>query len=223
VRRLAAVCLTAAALLAAAGFTALGSVFDYPAILEAPTGEILALYRSAPGAVSGWFGVLVVGAALLAPAAVALGRLFSSRAVAVVGVAAAVVQVIGLSRWVLVMPSLAADGSPAAQRTFEQLHFWLGQMIGETLGYALTAVFTVLVALRFARWLAVSGVVAAALVATGVLVPLGVEIARLTNFGGYVVWCLWLIAVSIVLVTAPLTAPLTATTAATAPRSTGRR
>ncbi|GAA4942368.1 uncharacterized protein DUF4386 [Actinomycetospora succinea] len=213
--RVAAACLTLAALLAAAGFTALGSGFDYPAILQEPTGHILALYRSAPVAVSGWFGVLVVGAALLAPAAVALGRLYGSTAIAVVGVAAAVVQVIGLSRWVLVVPFLARDGSEDAQRTFETLHFWLGQMIGETLGYALTAVFTLLVARRFGRWLALSGVVAAVLVATGVLVPLGVELARLTNFAGYVVWCVWLIAVAVALVTAR--------TAARAPHSSGRR
>ncbi|MEJ2863862.1 hypothetical protein [Actinomycetospora flava] len=88
-------------------------------------------------------------------------------------------------------------------------------MIGETLGCALTAAFTVLIAVRFGRWLRLSGIAAAVLVASGVLVPLGVDVARLTNFAGYVVWCVWLLAVSITLVTA--------TTAARAPHSSGRR
>ena len=33
----------------------------------------------------------------------------------------------------------------------------------------------------------------------GVIVPLGLDIARLTNFAGYVSWCAWLVAMAIVL------------------------
>jgi hypothetical protein len=43
------------------------------------------------------------------------------------------------------------------------------------------------------------GYAAAALIATGVVVPLGLDIARLTNFAGYVSWCAWLVAMAIVL------------------------
>lgn len=222
-QRLAAVSCASAALLAAAGFTALGSVFAYPQILREPTDEILALYRAHPGAVGAWFGVLVVAAALLVPAAVALGRLAGGRRgrwIVGVGVAAAVVQVIGLSRWLLFVPGLSREATDPvtaaeARGTFETLHFWLGQIVGETLGYALTAAFTVLVAVGLTRRLARLGSVAAALIATGVLVAPGVEIASLTNFVGYVLWCVWLLALSFVLVSAR--------TAATAPRSSGRR
>src|SRR4051794_15104175 len=100
--RLAAAALALAALLAIAGFTALGSVFEYPQILEEPTGDILALYRAHSGAVMSWFGVLVVSAALMAPAGIWLGRLVGGslgRWFAAVGIAAATVQVIGLQRW----------------------------------------------------------------------------------------------------------------------------
>ena len=45
-RRLAASGMAGAALLAIAGFTALGSIFDYPKILKEPTEHILA---SVPG------------------------------------------------------------------------------------------------------------------------------------------------------------------------------
>jgi len=211
-RRVASASMAGAALLAIAGFTALGSVFEYPQILKEPTDDILTLYREHSTAVSGWFLVLVVGAALLAPAGYALGRLAGGslgRWITGVGIAAATVQVIGLSRWVLFVPGLSEDAThPAtaadARDTFETLHTWLGEALGETVGYALTATFTVLVlvALRrqgASRWLLWLGYASAALIATGVVIPLGVEVAELTNFAGYVAWSVWLLALSVVL------------------------
>jgi hypothetical protein len=212
-RRLAAAAMTTASLLAIAGFTALGSVFEYPQILQEPTADILAAYRDHQGAITAWFLVLALSAGLLAPVGLLLGGLAGGRRgrwIAVTGVAAAVVQVIGLSRWVLLIPGVSDDAlvptrTAEAYRTFEALHFWLGTIVGETVGYALTATFTVLVAgavtatLGAPRWLGGLGLVAAALIATGVLVPLGVELAELTNFAGYVAWCLWLLALGAVL------------------------
>ena len=46
-KRSAAVAMAGAASLAIAGFTALGSVFDYPEILKSPTAEILGAYPTA--------------------------------------------------------------------------------------------------------------------------------------------------------------------------------
>jgi hypothetical protein len=215
-QRLAAVSCACAALLAAAGFTALGSVFAYPQILEEPADEILALYREHQGAVGAWFGVLIVAAALLAPAAVALGRLAGGRRgrwIAGVGVAAAVVQVIGLSRWPLLIPGYAAAGDTAS---FTTAHHVLGTLIGETLGYALTAAWTVLVLAALGRtlagrWFTLLGGLAAALIATGVLAPLSVPGVDMTNFIGYVLFSLWLIAFAVVLVRRPALVPATAT------------
>ena len=48
-----------AAALATAGFTGLGAAFDYPAILDEPTAEILDAYRAHQTAVSLWFAALV--------------------------------------------------------------------------------------------------------------------------------------------------------------------
>ncbi|WP_433046382.1 DUF4386 family protein [Dactylosporangium sp. CS-033363] len=196
--RMTALAMAAAAALAIAGFTALGSVFEYPQILKEPTADILSLYREHQPAVVGWFLVLVVGAVLLAPIGIALGRRAGGRLgawIAGLGVAAAAVQAIGLSRWVLFVPSISAAGDT---HRFEQLHFWLGEVLGETVGYALTAAFTVLVVRAVAswRWLAYAGYAAAALIATGVLIPLGLAFASMTNFAGYVLWCVWLIALA---------------------------
>ena len=209
-RVVAAASMTTAAILATAGFTVLGSVFEYPDILKEPTTTILATYRENPNTVSLWFLVLTVGAALLAPTGWALGRLVGGRLgrwVTAVGAAAAVVQVIGLSRWVLFVPGLSERAqhpltAADAITTFETLHTVLGEALGETLGYALTATFTVLVVRGLAglpRWLAWTGSASAALVATGILIPLGLEVAELTNFVGYVAWSAWLVALSVVI------------------------
>jgi hypothetical protein len=211
-RRLAATAMAAAALLAIAGFTALGSVFEYPQILKSPTADILDLYRRHQGAVMTWFGVLMVSAALLAPAGVLLGRLAGGsrgRWIAGLGVVAAAVQVIGLARWVVLVPGIGRDAlDPArtadAHHRFELVHTWLGTVLGETVGYALTATFTVLITLTVTRgtaprWMTYLGYGSAALIATGVVVPLGLEAASLTNFAGYVAWCLWLIAMAVIL------------------------
>ncbi len=211
-RRLAAAAMATAALLAIAGFTALGSVFEYPQILKEPTADILALYRDHQGAVMAWFLVLVVSAALLAPAGILLGRLAGGsrgRWIARIGVVAAAVQVIGLSRWVLLVPAISRNATGPAQtadahRSFELVHTWLGTVLGETIGYALTATFTVLITLGVTRaiaprWMAYLGYASAALIATGVVIPLGLHAASLTNFAGYVAWCLWLLAMAVFL------------------------
>ncbi len=210
--RVAAASLASASLLAIAGFTVLGIVFEYPQILEEPTRDVLALFRENQTSVTTWFLVLAVSAALMAPAGIALGRLAGGRLgrwIAIVGIAAATVQVIGLQRWITLVPGIARDAlDPAAREDaearFELFHLVLGKVVGETIGYALTAVFTVLVVLALRRtilpgWAAAVGYTAAALIATGIAVPL-VPAASLTNFAGYVVWCAWLLLVSWLLV-----------------------
>ncbi|HEY5979420.1 MAG TPA: DUF4386 family protein [Microlunatus sp.] len=213
--RRAGIALGLAALLAIAGFTALGTVFSYPQILAEPVDDIVILYRAQQGAVMAWFGVLVLSAALMAPAGIWLGRSTGGRlgrAITAVGIAAAIVQVAGLQRWLTLVPTISTDVidpalHDAAVERFSYWHTLLGTAVGETVGYALTATFTVLVVIALRRrglpgWLAVMGFVAAALIATGVVVPL-LEPASLTNFVGYVLWCGWLLIISVILVRAP--------------------
>ena len=157
--------MAAAAGLAIAGFTALGSIFDYPKILKEPTAEILASYRAHQAAVTGWFLVLVISAALLAPVGVLLGRLAGGRLgrwIAGLGIAAATVQVIGLSRWVLLVPGVSDDATDPVPRRRRPPHLRAAahlarQVLGETIGYALTATFTVLVVIGVARSIAPRG------------------------------------------------------------------
>ena len=80
----------------------------------------------------------------------------------------------------------------------------LGTGIGETLGYLLTATWTVLVIVALGRrlagrWFVVLGGAAAGLVVVGVLSPLSLPVVDTANFFGYVLWSLWLIAFGVVL------------------------
>ena len=203
-RKLTAALLVTAAALTNVAFTALGSIFNYPDVLDEPAGQVLADFRDNESAVSGWFAVLALSAALLAPVAIGVGRLSAQRAMRIavrVGIAAAVVQVIGLLRWPLLVPGYAADGNTDAFTTASDV---LGTAIGETLGYLLTAAWTALVIValgrRYAgRWFQVLGMASAALILAGVLSPLGLPVIDTANFFGYVLWSVWLIAFAVVI------------------------
>ena len=206
-RRTTALLMIAAAVLVNVAFTGLGIVFDYPDVLKEPPAEVLASFRASQFAVAGWFVALALGAALLAPVAIGVGRLSTARAMrwaVPVGIAAALVQVVGLLRWPLLVPGWAASGDPAALYAFGTANRVLGNLIGETGGYLLTAAWTVLVLValgaRFTgRWFVALGAVAAVLVLVGVLSPLDLPLVDLANFVGYVLWSVWLVAFGIVL------------------------
>jgi hypothetical protein len=164
------------------------------------------------------FAVLALASALLVPIAWFSRRLIATdrgsirRVMVVAGLAAGVVQVVGLLRWPLLVPHLAdivadpatSDAARAdAIDTFQTLHTYLGGVIGEAFGYALTATWTLAmvagVARRPGRWFAPLGAAAALLIATGLLEPLGVPGAGLTNFVGYIGWSAWIIGFGIFL------------------------
>ena len=94
-----------------------------------------------------------------------------------VGIAAAVVQVIGLLRWPILVPGYA-DATDDARTRSRPRATSSAPRIGETVGYLLTATWTALVIValgrRFAgRWFQLLGGAAAVLVLAGVFSPLG--------------------------------------------------
>lgn len=203
-----AVLLIAGAVLVNLAFLGLGSVFDYPDVLNAPPTEVLIRFHHNAVVIGALFLLLAAGAAVMAPIAIAVSRLGTGsalRASRIVGVTAAAVQVVGLLRWPVVVPFLAGESPTASTaQAFDTLNLVLGTTIGETIGYALTAAWTVLVCVGLARTvlgrgLTVVGFLAAALIAVGTVEPLGVPLAGLANFVGYVVWSCWLIAFAVLL------------------------
>lgn len=200
-RKLVAALLVLGAVLANIAFIGLGSVFNYPEILQQPATEILRQFMTNQNAILFWFTILAIGAGLLAPIAVILGRLGSSRMAVWTGVLAASVQVIGLSRWVLIVPGLAQKGDVA---TFELLNTILGTIVGETFGYLFTAAWTILIIQSMGKiierqWFSWLGVTSALLILLGLFIPLGVPGTDTANFFGYILWSCWLVALGVLI------------------------
>ena len=224
-RKLTAILLITAAISTNAAFTVLGTIFDYPDILKQPVDEILTAFRASQGAVTAWFSVMALSAALFAPIAIGVGRLSARpamRAAVPVGIAAAAVQVVGLMRWPLLVPGYAADATStdphvadAARDAFTTAHHLLGNVVGETLGYSFTAAWTLLVVAAVGRriagrWFSAVGVTSAVLIFAGVLSPLDLPVIDMANFAGYVLWSGWLVAFAVIIVREPAAAHRTA-------------
>lgn len=163
-----------------------------------------------------WYGFAFTGLLFL-PIPVLVQQLFPTPpwylpVATVLGVLAGVVQVIGLLRWSFLVPVLAnvwkdADATPAhkdaAEVVFEAFHRFVGGGIGEHLGYLLTAVWTMLVAIAIFQthlvsvWLAALGLVAAIGILIGVLEEANVKWAGTINAIAYVVWSIWLLAMGV--------------------------
>lgn len=139
-------------------FSILGSIFDYPDILRQPSADVLNRFH-AGGAplVMTWFGFLVC-AILLVPFSVAVSNLLPAlqnrtlltKMAMISGSLAGILQAIGLSRWVFVVPMLAsqhADPNASVELRvmagliFETLNLWGGVAIGEHLGQIFTCLF----------------------------------------------------------------------------------
>jgi Domain of unknown function (DUF4386) len=144
----------------------LGKRFDYPDILRRPTEEILERFREGGSSLILWWwafmlsGLLMIGAVVLLQALGFGGVLPVATAI---GVLAGLVQVLGLLRWVYLVPRLARDhadphASPAQREAtaaiFRAFHQYLGVGVGEHLGYLLTRLWSILVgiAVVLGRW-----------------------------------------------------------------------
>src|SRR5262245_1134278 len=144
-----------------AAFFELGRAFDYPDILRREPDEILRRFAAGgSGLLLRWQLLLWCALALLPVVALLPAALGAPPALAwlsiVLGVAAALVQALGLARWPFAVPELArrylaAEGPDAegdrrqVTLVFLTLHRLLGVGIGEHLGYLLTGGWTLAV------------------------------------------------------------------------------
>ncbi len=201
-------------------YALLASQFDYPAVLRRPAGEVLALFDAGGGQLILTWHAFALAALLFIPLSIALGlrpnRIGQHPALAigaaVVGSLAGVMQVVGLWRWVFVVPGLAKHYidplASEAQRlaavsAFELINQYGGVAIGEHIGQLLTSMFVVLVSLlqwrEKSRVTAGIGLVTAAGIAIGtnegVAIALGQsgEIFSLFTIVGFLGLTLWLI------------------------------
>lgn len=192
-----------------AGFTGLQMTFDYPDILRQPAGEVLTRFAAAGIDLHIYWYAMMAAALALIPASVLTALHFWSRNPVLAGLSAAVgvlagfVQALGLIRWVMLVPALAAtytaDGATEIDRAmaasiFDAANRYLGVGVGEHLGYLFTGAWTVLVSamiVKDRRILALSGVAISLAVMAGMLEPFGVPMTADINAIGFSLWALW--------------------------------
>jgi hypothetical protein len=203
-------------------FLELARTFDYPNILRKEPDEILRRFAAGgSGLILRWEALLLAALAML-PLAALLGVVLAGppalTALSVVmGVAAALVQAIGLVRWPFAVPELArryvgAEGTDAEVTrrtiglTFATLHRLLGVGIGEHLGYLLTGSWTLLVAASIVSttpipgWLGIAGVPIGVALLAGSLEFTGPDEKHGWHLIGtivpiaYILWSVWLVA-----------------------------
>jgi hypothetical protein len=211
--RAAGLLLVAVPLLFTAGFTGLQVSFDYPDILRRPAAEVLTRFAEGGNLLLLFWYAMMAAALLLMPAAVALALHLWRRdpllaaLSAMAGVLAGLVQAMGLLRWVILVPGLAAQhglggsAADAAAQVFATANAYLGMGVGEHFGYLFTAVWTVLVAgllWRSNRFVAATGIAIAAGVAAGMLEPFGVPHTAAINAMAYSLWALWALVLGVV-------------------------
>jgi hypothetical protein len=132
-------------------FAQLAARFAYPDILRQPAEVILAEFQAGGvGLIATWYA-FALAALLMIPVglahAFARGRMALmpelATSAAMLGALAGLLQAMGLLRWVLVVPGLAASGDVQG---FELIHAFGGLALGEHLGMVLTAGHVFLVA-----------------------------------------------------------------------------
>jgi hypothetical protein len=136
-------------------YTLLALQFNYPAILRQPASQILTQYAAGgPGLSAIWylFGILILPLLLaqsLLPELITAQKTALLQAATKLGILSAILQIVGLLRWVFAVPYLAATYAqatpaekPALEALFQIQHQLLGVMIGEHLGQILLALWT---------------------------------------------------------------------------------
>lgn len=187
------------------GFTALGSTFDYPQILREPTAEVLEKFRSSEAQIMpAWF-LMFFAACVFIPLSGALSFMFHQgirKSISItLGLAAGLVQLIGLSRWIFAVPVLARleqspDTAVTARAIFEVLHQFLGVGLGEFAGYLFTALWTIVLCLSLdshgRKKLALLGHILSIGILSGCLEMFGFSIFGAINAIAYLAWSLWM-------------------------------
>lgn len=200
-----------------AGFTGLQMSFNYPDILRHPAGEVLTRFAAAGIDLHlCWYAMMLAALGLIPAAILTAIHVWKRDTVlaalsASVGVLAGLVQALGLIRWVVLVPGLAASytapGATDLDRNtagaiFDAANLYLGVGVGEHLGYLFTGVWTLLIAaLIFPahRILSLTGAALSFTVMAGMLEPFGVPGAATINAIGFSLWALWALLLGVAL------------------------
>ena len=202
-------------------YTILTITFNYPDILRQESGEVLRQFHQGGSAlIFTWLAFALLGLPLVVAYSLIGERLESKlpqiKWVTTIGIVSGVVQIIGLLRWVFVVPVLATEfvntTNPATREaikiSFRVIHQFGGVLLGEHLGQLFTITWTVFISIALlklkviTKWLALLGFIAssiyllaqAELIAT--VIP-SFPVIPIAGFAGSTLWLLWLVLVGI--------------------------
>jgi Domain of unknown function (DUF4386) len=207
-------------------FSILNAAFNYPQILREPTGQVLLLFKEGgAGLIATWYAFALAAVFLIVAVLLVQRTLMDKHktllsVATVFGVLAGVFQVLGLIRWVFLVPVLAdAYAAPdateatkaAAVMVFNGFHQYAGVAIGEHLGQLSTSLWAMLISVVmfrspiYSKWQGASGVAIAVLMLLGLLEGFATVIkfdpgvfAVLTPLS-FVALSIWLISLGVVL------------------------
>lgn len=225
-RKLAGIFFIVGAALVNIPYTLLIMNFDYPDILRLPTAEILTRFQSGGNPLIytwlafAWVGLpMLFGTIMLKRILEKEGSLFLETATTL-GVIGFIVQVIGLLRWVFVVPVLARIFTDPAADTvtktvvaavFTAVHQYGGVILGEHLGQFLIILWMSMISgiiqrsAMFNKWVAWLGWVASAVYLLAQTELLATAIPSFPVIGwagltGSLLWLSWMIVVGVYLV-----------------------
>jgi len=190
----------------------LGSAIDWPASLDKPASEVLPLIRDQRAAVALGYTSYFLSATLLIPIALLLRQALRAAdgglltIAAGFGAIAGFAKLLGIGRWLFMMPALAesyaAAPNASTRETLELIYTTFNHYaggVGENLGVALfgglwTGCMAVVILRsgRLPRWLGYFGLVAALFVLSPLAEVYGVGIGPMVVVSG-VIWQVWMI------------------------------
>jgi hypothetical protein len=225
-RKLAGIFFIVGALLVNIPYTLLIMNFDYPDILRQPTAEILTKFQAGGDTlIYTWFAFAWVGLPMLFGAIMLKQILTDEHApfletATTLGVIGFIVQVVGLLRWVFVVPALArlytdpaADSATqaAVAAVFTAVHQYGGVILGEHMGQFLIILWMSMISgimyksKMFSKWIAVLGWVTSAIytLAQTELLATAIPAFPVIDWAGLVgslLWLVWMIVMGVYLV-----------------------
>jgi hypothetical protein len=202
-------------------YTILTMTFEYPDILRQDTGIILTKFHDGGSSlILTWWAFAILGLPLLI-VYILIGQKFENKSgfikwVTTLGVISGIVQIIGLLRWVFVVPIIAdsyvsagdAAAKTAAISSFQTIHQFGGVLLGEHIGQLFTIIWTVMISYAFiklnyfSKWVGWLGIIASAIYLLAqaelfaTVIP-GFPVWDMAGFIGSTLWLVWLIIVGI--------------------------
>lgn len=202
-------------------YTILTSTFEYPQILRQDVVTILTKFNAgSSGLIFTWFTFAIMGLPLLM-AYVMIGQKLEHKNYLIkfattAGVISIVAQMVGLLRWVFVVPVLAKNmagaNTDAARESisisFQMIHQFGGVLLGEHIGQLFTIIWTVIICYviiktdLFSKWIAYFGIISSVIYffAQGELFSTVINNFPVWNLAGFIgstLWLVWLIVLGV--------------------------